>query len=317
MTDRGFTVPAEAAGLDEDQSEVDKVDFDILAAGSRQTGVTSGGGVTAAGGSMDVVVAASAGMVEGVPFTNAGDTLTIAAADGLLSRYDLIVVEQDGTLSVWSGSPAAKHPRFPDDTLPTPFPAVLAAVRVGANVSEVVQANVVPKRVLIAGGGGFAIGSSVLWAGAALTGQASGTYPQSGGFGGFAWVEGFLGAIALPASAGSDLAINGGDASLIDVLTDGLYQGLLQVAFQPETAPDTLTFYEAGWGPDFFNSAIWPTQFGAGTTEATDPGATACVPLPAIFIPAGSQIKHFIGSYVSNPSNTWHATGFFQIMRVA
>lgn len=158
MTDRGFTVPAEGAGLDEDQSELDKVDFDILAAGLRGTGVASGGEVTAVGGSMDVAVAASVGSVEGVAFTNAGDaSLTISAADPLLSRYDLITVEQDGTLTVVEGTPAAKHPRFPDDTLPTPFPAVLASVRVGANVTEIVQANSVPKRVLISGGGGGAL----------------------------------------------------------------------------------------------------------------------------------------------------------------
>jgi hypothetical protein len=149
--DRGFTIPNPAAGLDQDQSQVDKVDLDILAAGIRITGVLAGGAVTAQGSpDMTVNVDAVNGRVESVAVSNAGDSgLVFGAADALLPRYDLIVVDQSGALSVFAGTPTADNPPFPDDTLPAPFPIVLAAVRVGANVSEITTADIVDKRVML------------------------------------------------------------------------------------------------------------------------------------------------------------------------
>src|SRR3990167_9142884 len=117
-----YTIPNEAAAAFADQAEPDKVDFDILAAGSAGTGVVSGCAVTAHG------------------------PADMGAADPANPRFDLIVVSSAGVKSVTAGT-AAANPVFP--TIPANS-VVLAAVYVPALDAAIDSNQIVDKRVLVA-----------------------------------------------------------------------------------------------------------------------------------------------------------------------
>ena len=142
-----YTIPNEAAAAFADQAEPDKVDFDILAAGSAGTGVVSGCAVTAHGpADMGVAVAIGVIAVSGTQANVAAGDLVIGAADPANPRFDLIVVSSAGVKSVTAGT-AAANPVFP--TIPANS-VVLAAVYVPALDAAIDSNQIVDKRVLVA-----------------------------------------------------------------------------------------------------------------------------------------------------------------------
>lgn len=141
-----FTIPNEATAGFGDQSEIDKVDFDILVAAYAATGVVSGCGVTAQGApNMTVAVASGVCYFAGVRTTITGGNSTVGAADATLDRYDLICATSAGSFTTVAGTPAA-NPVFPD------IPAsrvVLAAVYVPATTTAIDSTRIVDKRIVL------------------------------------------------------------------------------------------------------------------------------------------------------------------------
>lgn len=129
-----------------DQAEPDSVDFDILLAGIRGDGVISGCAVTAQG-SPDMTVAVASGSIQIASTTIAvtGANVTITAAHSTNARFDLVVVNNAGTLSATAGT-ATSNPVFPA------IPAnsiVLAAVYVPANDTAINSTQIIDKRTLV------------------------------------------------------------------------------------------------------------------------------------------------------------------------
>lgn len=140
----GFTIPNYSVASVGDQAEPDSVDFQIL--GNTTTKVINGGEVTAeATNSQNVVVASF------VVFTNsayyvASSPTTISVGVGSANpRFDLIVVDSAGVVSVRTGTPSAANPTFPSLTAND---VVLAAVyRSGSSGDTVSTADITDKRV--------------------------------------------------------------------------------------------------------------------------------------------------------------------------
>ena len=140
----GFTIPNYSVASVGDQAEPDSVDFQIL--GNTTTKVINGGEVTAeATNSQNVVVASF------VVFTNsayyvASSPTTISVGVGSANpRFDLIVVDSAGVVSVRTGTPSASNPTFPSLTAND---VVLAAVyRSGSSGDTVSTADITDKRV--------------------------------------------------------------------------------------------------------------------------------------------------------------------------
>lgn len=148
-----FTIRNETDAEDETQAAVDKVDVDILVAGFAGTGVVSGCAVTAQGSpSMVLSVSSGEAAVLNVPFDVIGDDVTVDTADGTNPRFDLVVVDDTGTLAVVEGTPApAPSPTEPGPVFPA-IPAdsvVLAAVRVPATDTTISTGQITDKRVML------------------------------------------------------------------------------------------------------------------------------------------------------------------------
>ena len=99
-----FTIPNEQDAPFIDQSEIDKVDVDILVAALKGDGVLTGCAV-AAQGVPDMTVAVASGTVQiaGATVTVAAGNVTITAADPTNRRFDLIVVDSSGVKSAVAG----------------------------------------------------------------------------------------------------------------------------------------------------------------------------------------------------------------------
>lgn len=141
-----FTIPNVSDAFDAKQSEVDKVDLDILVAGQRGDGVISGAAV-AAQGTPDMTVAVASGVVKigaTVVSVSAGN-VTITTANATNPRFDLVTVNNSGTKSVTAGT-AAAAPAFP--AIPASS-VVLAAVYVPANDTAIQSNQITDKRVLL------------------------------------------------------------------------------------------------------------------------------------------------------------------------
>ena len=141
-----FTIPNVADAFNAAQAQVDKVDFDILAAGYAGTGVITGCAVTAQG-SPDMTLAVSAGAVRisGVDVGVSSGNVTITTAHATNPRFDRVVVDHTGAKSVTAG-PASATPVF------TAIPAnsaVCAAVYVPATDTAIQSNQIVDKRVII------------------------------------------------------------------------------------------------------------------------------------------------------------------------
>jgi hypothetical protein len=141
-----FEIPNEADAAVAAQAEPDKVDFDIITAGSDATGVLSGCAVTAQGTpNLTVHVAAGTVIVAGTQASVTAGDVTITTPDATDPRFDLIVSSNAGALSAVAGTPAS-HPAFP--AIPASS-VVLAAVYVAANAASVGSTAITDKRVVV------------------------------------------------------------------------------------------------------------------------------------------------------------------------
>lgn len=141
-----FTIPNVSDAFDAKQSEIDKIDVDILAAGQRGDGVVSGAAVSAQG-TPDMTVAVASGVVKvgaTVVSVSAGN-VTITTAHATLPRFDLVTVNNSGTKSVTAGT-AAAAPVFP--AIPASS-VVLASVYVPAADTAIQSNQITDKRVLL------------------------------------------------------------------------------------------------------------------------------------------------------------------------
>lgn len=145
----GWTIPNEAdVATYPQQSEVDSIDFAILAAALNGYGVLSGCQVTAQA-TPDLTVAIAAGLV-----TNAGQQIHIAAQNvtiaspGTNNRYNLVTVNTNGTGGKTVGTQAAS-PVFPALSTTT---VVLAAIWTPLSTPNITTAMITDKRVFISSG---------------------------------------------------------------------------------------------------------------------------------------------------------------------
>ena len=152
-----FTIPHPADAIEASpgvypQSQVDKVDFDIIAAAFANYGVlTTGACLVTAQGTPDKTVHVAAGdvMVGGsttddIVSVSAGN-VTLADAHLTLDRFDLVVVSDAGALSAVAGT-ASATPAFP--AIPASR-TVLAAVYLPANDATIATNQIVDKRMLL------------------------------------------------------------------------------------------------------------------------------------------------------------------------
>jgi len=147
-----FTIPNEQDAPFIDQSEIDKVDVDILVAALKGDGVLTGCAV-AAQGVPDMTVAVASGTVQiaGATVTVAAGNVTITAADPTNRRFDLIVVDSSGVKSAVAGPVAATA------LLPAIFPSVpadsvvLAAIFIPAADAAIQSNQIIGKQVIISG----------------------------------------------------------------------------------------------------------------------------------------------------------------------
>lgn len=145
-----FTIPNEIDAFNPNQAEPDKVDFDIIAMSHAGTGVVSGCGTSVTGTNMVVTVAVGKISYLGVPFTVAGGSVTIPAADGTNPRFDLIMTDDAGNLITPAPGDgkgtAAAEPVFP--TVPAAR-IVLASVYVPAGAVVITANKLTDKRVTV------------------------------------------------------------------------------------------------------------------------------------------------------------------------
>lgn len=145
-----FKIPNEADASHPNQAEPDSVDFDIIAMAHAGTGVVSGCATSVTGSNMVVTVAAGKISYLNVPFTVAGGSVTIPAADGSNPRFDLIMTDDAGNLITPAPGDgkgtATAEPVFP--TVPAAR-IVLAAVYVPAGDTVITANQVIDKRVTV------------------------------------------------------------------------------------------------------------------------------------------------------------------------
>lgn len=139
----GFTIPNSADALVAGQASPDAADVEIALLGLQLTGVASGLAVTPSSG-LTLSVAAGVLLVNGKATSLSADTVTLAAADATLDRYDLVYATTSGFDKV-TGT-AAANPVF--GSVPASA-AILAAVYVPATDTSIASNQIVDKRVLI------------------------------------------------------------------------------------------------------------------------------------------------------------------------
>jgi hypothetical protein len=142
-----FTIPNLADAGYPAQAELDKVDLDIVTAGSAGNGVVSTGCAVTAQGTPDMTVAVAAGtaLFAHAEVAISGGNVTITAADATYPRFDLVAATIGGTRVAVAGT-AALHPVFP--AIPADR-VVLAAVYVPAGATTITTARIVDKRVRV------------------------------------------------------------------------------------------------------------------------------------------------------------------------
>ena len=144
-----FTIPNHADANSPFQAEPDSVDFDILAAGYSGSGVISGCAVTAQGSpNMTVAVASGVVSVAGLRVSVTGANSTIGTADSSDPRFDMITVNNSGTIATTAGT-AASVPELPN------IPAnsvVLALIFVPASDTTIATNQITDKRVFVSSG---------------------------------------------------------------------------------------------------------------------------------------------------------------------
>ncbi len=154
-----FTIPNHADANSPFQAEPDSVDFDILAAGYSGSGVISGCAVTAQG-SPDMTVAVASGVVSvaGVRVSVTGANSTIGTADGTNPRFDMITVNNSGTIATTAGTAASvpELPNIPSNSV------VLALIFVPASDTTIATNQITDKRVFISNGGSGVL-DNIIW----------------------------------------------------------------------------------------------------------------------------------------------------------
>ncbi len=141
-----FKIPNEADAAFADQAEPDSVDFDILAAIHDKDGVLDGCAVTEdSPQGLFVAVASGTVMVDGLKASVTGADVVITAADGSNDRFDLVVVDSAGAITVVAGT-ASTNPVFP--AIPATR-VVLAAVFVPTSDTQIADNQITDKRILI------------------------------------------------------------------------------------------------------------------------------------------------------------------------
>lgn len=144
-----FQIPNAVDAAFADQAEPDSRDIDVLVAAHSSTGVVTGCAVTAQGSpNMTVAVAAGSVMVNGVTRPVTAGNVTIATADGVNPRFDLITATSTGTKGVVQGTASSNAvlPAIPASR------AVLAAVYVPAGDTSIQTNQIIDKRVLLPAG---------------------------------------------------------------------------------------------------------------------------------------------------------------------
>lgn len=145
-----YTIPNAVDAFDSKQSEIDKVDLDIVAAGARGDGVVSGLAVTAQG-TPNMTVAVAAGLIKqgGLGRVVAAANATITSAHATLPRFDLISISNAGAIVVTAGT-AAASPVFPALPVNSSLTNIaLAVVYVPAAVTSILSTYIIDKRVTV------------------------------------------------------------------------------------------------------------------------------------------------------------------------
>lgn len=145
-----FTIPNTGTAFNDDQSKVDAVDLQILANGVAQTGVVGHGCAVTWSSGLIFAVAAGTNGVQGARSAVSSTSKTLSAGDATNPRYDLIVVDNAGAVTVVAGTPAT-NPVFPTTGL---FDAdgllqktVLKAIYVPATATVLSDAHGTDKRI--------------------------------------------------------------------------------------------------------------------------------------------------------------------------
>ena len=149
-------MPFELPNLDDAtfpfQSRVYSVDWSILgAAAGGFNGVISGGAVTQSGSpSMSVAVASGRAKFNGVAVDFSADSVAITAADGTNPRWDLIVVDDNGDLQLYTGTAAASPVPQDPATISLGTEVGLALVYVPANDTAITNSQISDRRITVA-----------------------------------------------------------------------------------------------------------------------------------------------------------------------
>ena len=141
-----FTLPDFNTSSSPYLEEIDAQDWSIQTQGHTQIGVLSGCAVTPST-LLTLTVASGVVLTSGLTFSPTGTTVTLAAADAALYRFDLVGCTSAGVVSVVQGT-ALVHPVFP--TVPAGF-VVYAAALVTPAVTTIPAAFIVDKRVFVTG----------------------------------------------------------------------------------------------------------------------------------------------------------------------
>lgn len=140
----GFTIPNAPANFI-DQSEPDSGDF--VALGDRTTGVVSGCLVTAQGTADQTVNVASGEVLSNGVYRTVGGNASLSLGQGSSSgpRFDLIVIDVSGALTVRQGTPGS-NPVFP--TLVDGDVFLAAVYRTSGTASTIASTQIIDKRVI-------------------------------------------------------------------------------------------------------------------------------------------------------------------------
>lgn len=161
-------IPNAAAATWAAQAEPDSLDFAVIQAGMASTGVLSGCACTPGNSGVNLSVTVAAGSVYVGSKTSAsvaGGTVTPGAAHASNPRFDLVVADGAGALSVVAGT-AAAAPAFPS---PPASRVVLCAVYIPATATSITASNIVDKRQMV----DYAPGAGTVTAGKIATGGVS------------------------------------------------------------------------------------------------------------------------------------------------
>lgn len=140
-----YTIPNYSGSLaTAGQAAPDKVDFDIVTAGTGMTGVISGCAATVTGSDLNITIAAGVVIIGGKEVAVSSGAVAVTA-DGSLARYTLITVNSSGTKAATAGTPAT-NPLFPD----VPAGSVaLHAVYIPAGDTAIGSTQIIDKRVFV------------------------------------------------------------------------------------------------------------------------------------------------------------------------